>query len=89
MNNENLLQKVTALVQHRGEAKEIAAIDLGSNSFHMVIARIINGSIQVLSRLKQKVQLAEGLDENNMLSQAAITRRRKLSCSFCRTLTRI
>ncbi|WP_011608495.1 exopolyphosphatase [Histophilus somni] len=74
MNNENLLQKVTALVQHRGEAKEIAAIDLGSNSFHMVIARIINGSIQVLSRLKQKVQLAEGLDENNMLSQAAITR---------------
>lgn len=74
MNNENLLQKATALAQHRGEAREIAAIDLGSNSFHMIIARIINGSIQVLSRLKQKVQLAEGLDENNILNQAAITR---------------
>lgn len=54
--------------------REIAAIDLGSNSFHMIVARIINGSIQILSRLKQKVQLAEGLDENNVLSQQAIER---------------
>ena len=43
--------------QHRGNVREIAAIDLGSNSFHMIIARIVNGSIQVLSRLKQKVKL--------------------------------
>ncbi|MBE2895091.1 exopolyphosphatase [Spirabiliibacterium falconis] len=54
--------------------REFAAIDLGSNSFHMIIARIVNGSIQVLSRLKQRVQLAQGLDENNQLSQAAIAR---------------
>lgn len=73
MNNENLLAKATALAA-RNEAREIAAIDLGSNSFHMIVARIVNGSIQILSRLKQKVQLAEGLDENNQLSQAAITR---------------
>ncbi|MDU5841417.1 MAG: exopolyphosphatase, partial [Haemophilus parainfluenzae] len=59
---------------HRGEAREIAAIDLGSNSFHMIVARIINGSIQVLSRLKQKVRLADGLDEHNVLSQEAIER---------------
>lgn len=58
----------------RGEGREIAAIDLGSNSFHMIVARIVNGTIQILSRLKQKVQLAEGLDENNQLSQAAISR---------------
>ncbi|MBE2897067.1 exopolyphosphatase [Pasteurellaceae bacterium HPA106] len=54
--------------------REFAAIDLGSNSFHMIIARIVNGSIQVLSRLKQRVQLAQGLDDNNHLSQAAIDR---------------
>lgn len=60
--------------QHRGNVREIAAIDLGSNSFHMIIARIVNGSIQVLSRLKQKVRLAEGLDENAVLNQEAITR---------------
>ncbi|MFZ7159293.1 exopolyphosphatase [Avibacterium gallinarum] len=74
MNNENLLAKASDYLHQRGEAREIAAIDLGSNSFHMIIARIINGSIQVLSRLKQKVQLAEGLDENNQLSQEAIAR---------------
>ncbi len=75
MNNQNLIAKVSELAPFtRTEVKEIAAIDLGSNSFHMIIARIMNGSIQILSRLKQKVQLAEGLDENDVLSQAAITR---------------
>ena len=49
MNNEYLLAAAEALAP-RGEAREIAAIDLGSNSFHMIVARIINGSIQVLSR---------------------------------------
>ncbi|TCP91232.1 exopolyphosphatase/guanosine-5'-triphosphate,3'-diphosphate pyrophosphatase [Cricetibacter osteomyelitidis] len=57
-----------------GDVREIAAIDLGSNSFHMIVARIVNGSIQILSRLKQKVQLAKGLDENGVLNQDAITR---------------
>lgn len=54
--------------------KEFAAIDLGSNSFHMIIVRIVNGSIQVLSRLKQRVQLAQGLDEQQHLNQEAIER---------------
>ncbi|HGO5854199.1 TPA: exopolyphosphatase [Mannheimia haemolytica] len=54
--------------------REFAAIDLGSNSFHMIVARIVNGSIQVLSRIKRRVRLAEGLDENRVLSQEAIAR---------------
>ncbi|MHA3414304.1 exopolyphosphatase [Yersinia enterocolitica] len=54
--------------------QEIAAIDLGSNSFHMVIARVVNGALQVLGRLKQRVHLADGLDSNNMLSEEAIER---------------
>lgn len=54
--------------------REFAAIDLGSNSFHMIVARIVNGSIQILSRLKRRVRLAEGLDEQNCLSQEAIER---------------
>lgn len=54
--------------------REFAAIDLGSNSFHMIVARIVNGSIQVLSRIKRRVRLAEGLDENRILDQAAIER---------------
>lgn len=55
-------------------SREFAAIDLGSNSFHMIIARIVNGSIQILSRVKRRVRLAEGLDENCHLNQAAIDR---------------
>ena len=71
MNNQNLNLNTPP---PRGQVREIAAIDLGSNSFHMIVARIVNGSIQVLSRLKQKVKLAEGLDENNQLNQEAISR---------------
>lgn len=79
MNNEILRENITALCQpfscqDETAVREIAAIDLGSNSFHMIVARIVNGSIQVLSRLKQKVQLAAGLDENGVLSQEAIDR---------------
>ncbi|WP_265503646.1 exopolyphosphatase [Providencia heimbachae] len=54
--------------------QEIAAIDLGSNSFHMVIARIVNGALQVLTRLKKRVHLADGLSETNELSEEAMER---------------
>ncbi len=43
-------------------ANYMAAVDLGSNSFHMVIARVVDGALQLLHREKQKVQLAEGLN---------------------------
>lgn len=51
-----------------------AAIDLGSNSFHMLVVREISGSIQVLSRVKRKVRLAAGLNEENELSEQAMER---------------
>ncbi len=51
-----------------------AAIDLGSNSFHMLVVREIAGSIQIISRVKRKVRLAAGLDSNNMLSDQAMER---------------
>lgn len=54
--------------------QEFAAIDLGSNSFHMVIARVVDGAMQVLGRLKQRVHLADGLDSHNVLSEDAIQR---------------
>ncbi|MEG7501797.1 exopolyphosphatase, partial [Providencia stuartii] len=54
--------------------QEIAAIDLGSNSFHMVIARIVNGALQILTRLKKRVHLADGLSDTNELSEEAMER---------------
>mgnify|MGYP000883631716 CR=1 FL=1 len=47
----------------------VAAIDLGSNSFHMIVARIANGQVQTLDRLREMVQLAAGLDSRNRLSE--------------------
>jgi exopolyphosphatase/guanosine-5'-triphosphate,3'-diphosphate pyrophosphatase len=50
---------------------KVAALDIGSNSFHLVVARIMAGSVQILHRVKQKVRLAEGLDKDDMLSEEA------------------
>ncbi|QLF93202.1 exopolyphosphatase [Pseudomonas sp. ABC1] len=52
----------------------IAALDLGSNSFHMVLARTSNGEMRILERLGEKVQLAAGLDEQRNLDENAMQR---------------
>ncbi|AOE88058.1 exopolyphosphatase [Pseudomonas sp. TCU-HL1] len=52
----------------------IAAIDLGSNSFHMVVAKVDHGEIRILERLGDKVQLAAGLDEARNLSEESMQR---------------
>ncbi|PLR30528.1 guanosine-5'-triphosphate,3'-diphosphate diphosphatase [Chimaeribacter coloradensis] len=51
-----------------------AAIDLGSNSFHMLVVREVAGSIQTLARIKRKVRLAAGLGKDNQLSHEAMQR---------------
>lgn len=56
----------------------IAAIDLGSNSFHMIVARQFHGEFRMLEKRGQKVQLAAGLDENFHLSEEA--QQRGLTC---------
>jgi len=44
----------------------IAAIDLGSNSFHMIVARVDeNGNISMIDQIKEMVRLRGGLDANN------------------------
>lgn len=52
----------------------IAAIDLGSNSFHMVLAKADHGELRILERLGDKVQLAAGIDEQRLLSEEAMLR---------------
>ena len=55
------------------DVQKVAALDMGSNSFHLVVARIVAGSVQIVHRVKQKVRLAEGLHDG-MLDDAAIER---------------
>ncbi|MEW6989675.1 guanosine-5'-triphosphate,3'-diphosphate pyrophosphatase [Colwelliaceae bacterium 6441] len=51
-----------------------AIIDLGSNSFHMMITRQLADSVQVVDKVKRKVRLAAGLDTTNTLSEEAMAR---------------
>lgn len=51
-----------------------AAIDLGSNSFHMLVVREVAGAIRTVAKVKRKVRLAAGLDANNSLSHEAMAR---------------
>ncbi len=56
------------------EFNQIAALDLGSNSFHLVVARVVADSLQIVHKVKQKVRLADGLNSENLLSEEAIER---------------
>jgi len=49
-------------------SRVVAAVDLGSNSFHMVVSRLENGALRIIDQLREPVRLAEGLDERNELS---------------------
>ncbi len=52
----------------------LAAIDLGSNSFHMVVARYLLGQLHVVDRLREAVRIADGLDAKGGLSSKACER---------------
>ncbi|MGI2174284.1 exopolyphosphatase [Shewanella ulleungensis] len=56
------------------QSLHFVAIDMGSNSFHLVIAREQHGSIQILHKEKRQVQLAKGLRANGSLDDDAIER---------------
>ena len=52
------------------EGDVIAAADLGSNSFHMVVARYSHGELRVVDRLRESVRLAAGLRTDGSLTRA-------------------
>ena len=52
----------------------VAAVDLGSNSFHMVVARLSHGELHVVDRIRDRVALAEGLDADRSLTPEATQR---------------
>jgi exopolyphosphatase/guanosine-5'-triphosphate,3'-diphosphate pyrophosphatase len=58
----------------RKAAAEIAAVDLGSNSFHMIVARPQGASLNVVDRLRETVRLAAALDERQRLQGPAAER---------------
>ena len=59
-------------------SQEVAAVDLGSNSFHLVVAREQGAELQVLDRLREPVRIAAGLGADKKLSASA--QERALAC---------
>ncbi|WP_295384300.1 Ppx/GppA phosphatase family protein [uncultured Thiodictyon sp.] len=53
--------------KHGVPHETVAAVDLGSNSFHMIVARIDDGHMQIVDRLKESVRLGEGLTPDRLL----------------------
>jgi exopolyphosphatase/guanosine-5'-triphosphate,3'-diphosphate pyrophosphatase len=49
----------------------MAAVDLGSNSFHMVVARTHHGQLTIVDRLREMVRLASGLNDFGYLDNAS------------------
>jgi exopolyphosphatase/guanosine-5'-triphosphate,3'-diphosphate pyrophosphatase len=76
MNDTHLFARSAALPLQDGDL--LAAIDLGSNSFHMVVARYVLGQLRTVDRLREMVRLAEGLDERRGLTPEV--RQRALAC---------
>lgn len=66
------------IAESDSDNRTVAAVDLGSNSFHLVVARLENGIPRIVDRHREMVRLADGLDSDNMLGSEA--RWRALGC---------
>lgn len=51
--------------------ERIAALDLGSNSFHMIIAHVTPDGLKIIDRMKEPVRLGFGLQDDGQLSAEA------------------
>src|SRR5438105_237766 len=60
------------------EGDSIAAVDLGSNSFHLVVARYEHGQPRIIDRLREPVRMAFGLRPDGTLEPER--QRRALTC---------
>ncbi|MEO0442246.1 MAG: Ppx/GppA phosphatase family protein [Pseudomonadota bacterium] len=78
---DNLKQAMTELATQSTESPYFAAIDLGSNSFHMLIVKVNDGMLETVDRVKEMVQIAKGLKYGQGLSEDA--KARALHCLSC------
>ncbi len=71
------MQSLFLQQSHDFPFEKIAAIDLGSNSFHMVVAQVSHGQLRIIGEFSEKVQLAAGLN-HDMLDEES--QKRGLDC---------
>ncbi|HEU4517841.1 MAG TPA: Ppx/GppA family phosphatase, partial [Steroidobacteraceae bacterium] len=60
----------------------LAAVDLGSNSFHLLVGRIVDGQIYPLDTLREQTQLGAGLTADKKLDRASQARALEVLARF-------
>ncbi len=73
-----VLQQRRGINMQKNDSTQFAAVDLGSNSFHMVVAKLENGQLKVMDRLREQVQLGLGMSDDKLITDDAWAR--GLSC---------
>ena len=72
------MTSVANRIEKADDTEFIAAVDLGSNSFHLVIAKLESDRLLVVDRIKEIVRFGGGLDANSNLTPQA--QKRALNC---------
>lgn len=62
--------------------RTLAAVDLGSNSFHMIVAQATEQGFRMLDRMRATVRLAAGLDADNNINEKAMVRAMECLAQF-------
>lgn len=70
----NLSTAQTPATTEVERAHPVAVVDLGSNSFHMLVAEVRNGELRIIDRLREMIRLASGLGRDNLIGEAATAR---------------
>jgi exopolyphosphatase/guanosine-5'-triphosphate,3'-diphosphate pyrophosphatase len=61
---------------------KIAAIDLGTNTFHLIIAETLNGEIKILYKTNQPIKLGEDITKENKIIPVAFERALRCLAEF-------
>ncbi|MCG8435760.1 MAG: Ppx/GppA family phosphatase, partial [Gammaproteobacteria bacterium] len=69
-----VLKNLLSEARNDSSGKLVAAVDLGSNSFHLLVARRRGEDLHIMDRLRDPIRLGAGFDENNLLTEQVTTR---------------
>ena len=67
-----------SITNNQSTPDTLAAVDLGSNSFHMIVVKVTDNDFQVVDKLREMVRLGAGLDKHKNLTAEA--EERALAC---------
>ena len=69
-----------------GASRQLAAVDMGSNSFRLEVGQLQDGRYRRLDYLKETVRLGAGLDDTGLLDEEAAMRGLECLARFARRL---